>query len=269
MIIDSRYEVLESLGTGVWATVYKVRDIRTDKQYALKYFQQISATELYEKFTPEDMHHITKIEHPNLVQVIDFGNIGDHIYYICEYFEGRSLKHFTFKPNQIDLFYELIVQVCYALNALHSHGIYHKDLKPENILYRMDENGLTVKVLDFGFTKVTLQEKNRHQASSLPYIAPEIFLGEDAVKASDFYSLGVILYWLTTGSYPFSLDAISSLISGKQLHFFPKLPRELNSAIPIELAMFLHNFLRKNPEERFANAGLIIQFINNIQLKRF
>ncbi|MBN2829625.1 MAG: tetratricopeptide repeat protein, partial [Candidatus Cloacimonetes bacterium] len=269
MIIDSRYEVLESLGTGIWATVYKVRDLRTDNIYALKYFQQISATELYEKFTPEDMHHITKIEHPNLVQVIDFGNIGDRIYYICEYFKGNSLKQFPFKPNQIDLFYELVVQICYALHALHSHGIYHKDLKPENILFRLDENDLTVKVLDFGFTKITLQEKNRHQTSSLPYIAPEIFLGEQAVAGSDFYSLGVILYWLTTGSYPFSIDAISSLITGKQQHFFPKLPRELNPTIPLELEKFLLKLLSKNPDERFGNAGQIIQYINNIQLKRF
>ncbi len=269
MIIDSRYEVLESLGTGIWATVYKVKDIRTGNIYALKYFQQISANELYEKFTPEDMHHITKIEHPNLIHVKDFGNIGDRIYYICEYFEGRSLKHFPFKANQIDLFYDLIVQVCYALHALHSHGITHKDLKPENILYRVDENGIQVKLADFGFTKVTLQEKNRHLTSSLPFIAPEVFLGEQANKSSDYYSLGVILYWLTTGSYPFSIDTITSLISGKQQHFFPKSARELNSGLSLEIEKMLLKFLSKNPEERFNRAGQVIKYINSIQLKQY
>ncbi len=269
MIIDSRYEVLESLGTGIWATVYKVKDIRTGNIYALKYFQQISANELYEKFTPEDMHHITKIEHPNLIHVKDFGNIEDRIYYICEYFEGRSLKNFPFKINQIDLFYELVVQICYALHALHSHGITHKDLKPENILYRINENGLQVKVADFGFTKVTLQEKNRHLTSSLPYIAPEVFLGEQANKSSDYYSLGVILYWLTTGSYPFSIDTISSLISGKQQHFFPKSARELNPSIPLELEKMLLKFLSKNPEERFNKAGQVIKYINSTQLTQY
>ena len=76
MIIDHRYEVLESLGSGAWSNVYKVIDRRTDKVLALKLFQYISSSDLYNKFSAEEMHHITKIEHPNLVHVLDFGHVG-------------------------------------------------------------------------------------------------------------------------------------------------------------------------------------------------
>ena len=131
MIIDSRYKTLEELGSGLWATVYRIRDIRTDKIYALKLFHKLDPDSLYEKFSAEKMHHITKIKHPNLVRVIDFGNFGSHIYYLSEYYEANSLKDFRLKPANLDLLYDMIVQICYGLNAIHSQNIIHQNLKPE------------------------------------------------------------------------------------------------------------------------------------------
>ncbi|MFO7660529.1 MAG: protein kinase, partial [Candidatus Cloacimonadaceae bacterium] len=130
MIIDHRYEVLESLGSGAWSNVYKVRDKRTGKLYTLKLFQYLSSRDLYGKFSAEDMHHITKIEHPNLAHVADFGHVGDHIYTLTEYYEGSSLKNYRFKKSQIEFFYDIIVKIAYALQALHEQDILHKDLKP-------------------------------------------------------------------------------------------------------------------------------------------
>jgi len=269
MIIDSRYKVLESLGTGLWATVYKVEDIRTQKIYALKLYQQIEADELYKKFPPEAMHHITQIEHPNLVQVIDFGNVDNHIYNLSEFYEGNPLKYFRYKTANLQTLYDIIVQICYGIHALHAHNIIHKDLKPDNILYRMIGSVPEVKILDFGFTKVDLQ-KDLHQVSgALPYISPEIYLGKQAVPQSDFYSLGVTLYRLTTGTFPFSLDQISALIAGNQQHFFPKFPRELNPDIPPSLERLILRLLEKNPEDRFQDVGQIISFINRTQLKEY
>lgn len=91
MFIDHRYEVLEHLGTGAWANVYKVRDIRSGKLYSLKLFQYVSSDDLYSRFSAEEMHHITRLEHPNLSHTVDFGHVADHIYYISEYFEGKPL----------------------------------------------------------------------------------------------------------------------------------------------------------------------------------
>ena len=241
MIIDSRYEVLESIGAGLWATVYKVKDVRTDKIYALKLFHKLEADKLYEKFSAEDMHHITQIEHPNLLQVRAFGNYNKHIYYLSEFCTGHTFSSFRFKKFNLEMLYDIVVQVVYALNALHLHEMVHKDLKPENIMYEITHSKPKVKVLDYGFAKVDMQKNQQTISGSLPYIAPEIYLGKGAVPQSDYYSLGVTLYQITTGSLPFSVERISSLISGNQQNFFPEFPRELNPDIPKHLEKFILN----------------------------
>ncbi|MCK9309541.1 MAG: protein kinase, partial [Candidatus Cloacimonetes bacterium] len=131
MYIDHRYEVLESLGSGSWANVFKVRDIRTDNIYTLKLFQYLSSESLYLHFSAEEMHRITKIEHPNLNHVVDFGHVSDHIYFISEYFDGKTLANFRFTKAKVNQIYDIVVQTCYALNALHTQEILHKDLKLE------------------------------------------------------------------------------------------------------------------------------------------
>ncbi len=269
MIIDSRYEVIERMGTGLWATVYKVQDIRTGNIYALKLFQKLDSEAFYERFSAEDMHHITKIEHPNLLQVVNFGNMGKHIYYLSEFCEGRSLSSFQFKKYNTELLYDIIVQICYALNALHLQNIVHKDLKPENIMYHIERNRPIVKVLDFGFAKIDFQKSQQTISGSLPYVAPEIYLGKGAQFASDYYSLGVTLYKITTGMHPFSVEQITNLIQGNQQTFIPKFPRELNKDIPPQLEKFILTLLEKNPGDRYPDIESIINYINRIQLKKY
>ncbi len=269
MIIDSRYEVLEQLGIGVWATVYKVLDLRTNKIHALKLFQNLDAKAMYEKFSAEDMYHITQIEHPNIIPVTNFGNYGKHIYYISEFFEGKTLSNFVFKKFNLELLYDIIVQVCYALNALHLHNIIHKDLKPDNIMYTIRNNKPYVKVLDFGFSKIDVEKKQQNISGNLPYVAPEIYLGRGARIQSDFYSLGVTLYKITTGSLPYSPEKITSLIAGNHQNFFPNFPRVLNSNIPPQLEKLIMKLLEKNPDNRYKSIEEILSYINRIQLKKY
>ncbi|MCD4796194.1 MAG: protein kinase [Candidatus Cloacimonetes bacterium] len=269
MIIDSRYKVLKNLGAGMWATVYKVKDLRTNKTYALKLFQMLDAESLYEKFTAEDMHHITKLQHPNLIHVSDFGNFGKHIYCLSEYFEGKTLSNFRFKKSSIDLLYDIIIQVCYALNALHSQNIIHKDLKPDNVIYRIKDNKIHLKVMDYGFTKIDMARSNQRVGSVLPYIAPEVYLGKKAVIQSDFYSMGAILYKITTGSLPYTIEQISRIMAGDKYNIFPKFPKELNPDIPDGLEKLILKLLERNPEDRFKNIETIISYINTIQLKKY
>ena len=269
MIIDSRYEVIEELGSGVWAIVYKVNDIRTNKIHALKLFQKINATSLYEKFSPENMHHITKIQHPNLIHVSNFGNFGDHIYYLSDYYHGNSLANFKLKASNLELMYDIIVQICYGLNALHSQNIIHKDLKPANVVYTIKNNKPEVKIMDYGFTKIDVEKSQQKISSTLPYMAPEIYLDQTPVYQSDFYSLGVILYKITTGILPYTVEQISGFIAGDSYNLFPKFPRELNPDIPEELEKLTLKLLEKTPEDRFENNESIISYINQIQIKQY
>ncbi|MDD4224591.1 MAG: protein kinase [Candidatus Cloacimonetes bacterium] len=269
MFIDHRYEVLESLGTGSWANVYKVRDLRTDNTYSLKLFQYLSSKELYQHFKAADMHHITKIEHPNLSRVIDFGHVGDHIYFVGEYFDGVTLNNFRFSKARVKELYDIIVQICYALNALHTQNIMHNDLKPENILYKKTHNGIEVKLIDYGFSRLELDKDTQYVSGTLPYIAPEVYTGKGAGYASDFYSLGVIVYRLLTGSYPFTLDQINAMRSSSHQYFSPVYPSDLNPNIPLPLQNLCIELLDRNPESRFQTSEEIIQYINRSSGRRY
>ncbi len=269
MIIDHRYEVLESLGSGAWSNVYKVQDKRSGFIYTLKLFQYLSSAELYEKFSAEEMHHITKIEHPNLGHIMDFGHVGDHIYSLSEYYDGTSLRNFRYRKAQTEILYDVIVQIAYALEALHGQEILHKDLKPENVLFRIDGNKVGVMVIDYGFSKINTNPDHQEITGSLPYAAPEAFQARLLTPASDYYSLGVLLYQITTGSYPFSLAQINALVTGSQYYFIPKFPSELNPDISPALEKFILRLLEKNPENRFDSAGDVINYINRIQTKQY
>ncbi len=269
MIIDSRYKVVEELLVGLWATLYKVKDIRTNKIYSLRLFHTLDAKSLYEKFSAENMHHITKIQHPNLLHVLDFGNFGEHIYYISENFEGKTLIDFKFKSSNLEFLYDIVVQICFALNALHSQKIIHQDLKPRNVIYKIKNNKPEVKVTGYGFTKIDIAKNQQKVSGTLPYIAPEIYLGKGAVPQSDFYSLGVILYKITTGTLPYTIEQISDFMVGRQINLFPKFPRELNEEIPSGLEKLILKLLEKNPEDRFLNIENIISYINQIQFKKY
>jgi len=269
MIIDTRYKVIERLGMGAWATVYKVRDLRSQGIYALKIFHKLDSKSLYSKFSAEDMFMITQLDHPNLTKVHSFGNADEHIYYLSEYFEGETLSNFSFTNATIEDLYEIIVQICYGLAELHFREIVHKDLKPENIIFNAADNKLEVKILDFGFTKIDLQKNQQHISGTLPYIAPEVFRGHKAVPESDFFSLGVTLYRVTTGTLPYTLEQLSELISGARSGLFPKFPRELNPTIPAKLEKLILKLLSYNIEDRFSDALSIINYINRIQPHEF
>ncbi len=269
MIINSRYKVIEELSVGLLATLYKVKDIRTKKNYSLRLFHTLDAKSLYEKFSAENMHHITKIQHPNLIHVLDFGNFGKNIYYLSEYFEGKTLIDFKFKSSNLEFLCDIIVQICYALNALHSQQIIHQDLKPRNVIYKIKNNRPEVKVTGYGFTKIDVVKNQQKVSGTLPYIAPEICLGKGAIPQSDFYSLGVILYKITTGTLPYTIEQISDFMVGRQINLFPKFPRELNKEIPSGLEKLILKLLEKNPEDRFLNIENIISYINQIQFKNY
>ncbi len=265
MIIDHRYEVIESFGSGAWSNVYKVKDIRSNNLFTIKLFQYLSSADFYSRMRAEDMHHITKISHPNLSKIVDFGHVGDHIYTLAEYYDGISLANFKFRKSQLRLLYDIIIQITYALDELHEQDIIHKDLKPENVLYKIEKNKVELKVIDFGFNKTDSINNPQSITGSLPYIAPEVFSNGTYSRKSDYYSLGVLLYRITTGSLPFTVEQVNSLTTGMQQYFIPKFPSELNPDIPPALEKFILRCLERHPDNRFDSADDIINYVNRIQ----
>ncbi|MCK4979308.1 MAG: protein kinase, partial [Candidatus Delongbacteria bacterium] len=192
-----------------------------------------------------------------------------HIYYLCEYYEGKTLSNFRYRKTNEELFYDIIVQICYALSALHSQNIIHRDLKPNNVVYKIKKNQPIVKLMDYGFTKIDIERTNQQVSNVLAYVAPEMYIGNEAVAQSDFYSLGVMLYQITTGTLPYTIEQLTTILAGNEFNLFPKFPTELNPDIPGDLEKIILKLLEKDPKDRFEDAESIIQQINQIQPKKY
>ena len=259
MIIDSRYKTIETLYSGEWSIVHKVKDIRSKKIYALKIFKQVNATDFYKRFSPDDMYHMCKIEHPNIIKVYDFGSFENQIYLISEYFEARSLKEF--RLLDINTFYKLIIQICLGLDVLHSQGIIHKNLRNENIVFKSDKNSFIVKIIECSFSSLS-SLRSHSNIDFIPYIAPELYRRGKASEASDLYSLGVILYHIATQNFPFSIEQIKNIENFE--NSFPTPPNLLNTFVDENLNEIILTLLQKNPTERFKSVSHLLEHIRTI-----
>ena len=275
MLIDSKYNVLEKLGSGNLGTVYKVENVRTGKLYRLKEFQKISAEIICSKFSPHEMHFISRLEHPNLVRVLNFGFNDKNLYCLSEFYEGKTLNNYSFRPVNINALYDIIVQCLYALDALHAKNIFHKDLKPTNILYIESgdyANLHRIKLIDYGFNKIDSDRTQQSTNEALSYIAPELLSSlkdknKDSLNLSpqgDYYSLGVTLYRLTTGILPFSNEQIASIMSGSKNIFSPKFVCENNPFVPELLGKFIMQLIERDPKARFHNVQEAIEYVNKM-----
>jgi len=177
------------------------------------------------------MREITKISHPNLIKIYDYGIYQNNLYLLSEFFKSKGLPNFHLTNKNKQDFFELITQVCYALNHLHTHHIIHKDLKLENVLYQKSSNKINVKVCDYGFNKIISQTEAYPESEvvSLPYIAPELLQGSSFSPKSDFYALGVIMYYLSVGTFPFSREEIKLMSEKKIPNIIPKFPTKIKS----------------------------------------
>lgn len=263
--IGLHFNILEKIGEGSFGTVYRVEDSRTKENFAIKVFDKVPLAEIKESLSPEMIYKIASLSHENLIRVYDYGTYNDHLYALLEYFEGESLKNFRLGYENRDEFLQIIVQTCYALQYLHENNLLHMDLKLENILYTRTDEGIKVKVCDFGFTKVVSQptdESASWRIATLPYLAPEALRNSNFSPQSDFYSLGIILYYLAVGAFPFSKDEISLMIEKKIPNIMPQFPSKVNPAVSQSIEELIFKLIEFNPILRFQTAEEIIQFIN-------
>ena len=209
-LVKERYEILEILGEGGMAFVYKARDMQLERFVAIKTLKPnyVNQETFVDRFKRE-AKTAANLNHPNIVQIFDWG-IEDEPYFVMEYIEGNTLTSIIAKNRTISLSDILFIgaQVSSGLHAAHQKGLVHRDIKPGNIMITPDGK---VKVTDFGIVSLQNEESDITKTGSIlgtaSYISPEQAQGKPVSIESDLYSLGTVLYELITGKAPFSGDS--------------------------------------------------------------
>lgn len=264
-VIDGRYRVLERLGKGGMGLVYKVEHMRMGKLAAMKVLHRELAAEreVVKRFRRE-AEAVSRLTHPNTVQVFDFGMADGALYLIMEYVRGADLGALLRDegPMPVPRALELFAQIASALTEAHALGIVHRDLKPENVIItRPGVGNEHAKVLDFGLAKLDEREEQnevtaRGSIVGTPYyMSPEQIRGEPIDQRSDLYSLGAMLYRVTTGEPPFRAPTPVGVLT-RHLTDVLRLPSEARPdlAIPPGLDELIGRAMSKNANDRYASA---------------
>lgn len=258
--LDGRYEILEVIGVGGMAVVYKAYDNIDDRTVAVKILKdEFLASEEFRRRFKNESKAIAVLSHPNIVKVYDV-SYGDKLQYIVmEYVEGITLKEYIEQQGAISWkeTVHFTTQILRALQHAHDKGIVHRDIKPQNIM--LLENG-TIKVTDFGIARFSRSETRTMTDTaigSVHYISPEQARGDITDDKSDLYSVGVVMYEMLTGQLPFQSDNSVS-VAIMQLQTDPVKPREINSSIPEGLEQITMRAMQKSPRDRYQTAAEMI-----------
>lgn len=250
-LVAERYEIIEKIGIGGMANVYKAQDIKLSRTVAVKV--------LKEEFS-EDMTFVNKfrteaqsaagLEHPNIVNVYDVGSENGFYYIVMEYVEGITLKDYIKKKGHLSYkeALSITIQVGRGLQAAHEKNIIHRDVKPQNIIISTDGK---VKVTDFGIARAaTSNTIHSDVMGSVHYASPEQARNGYVSNRSDIYSLGIVMYEMVTGKVPFDGDStVQIAIQHLQDEMVP--PSEYVSDLPISLEKIIVKCTQKSPDRRY------------------
>lgn len=255
-ILDERYEIIELIGSGGMANVYKALCHRLNRYDAVKIMRDETAanTELRHRFRAESQA-VAMLSHPNIVSVYDVSHSDDVEYIVMELIDGITLKQYLQKKSVLDPseVLDFTIQTAKALEHAHSKGIIHRDIKPQNIMLLKD--GM-IKVADFGIASLenTIEENNGETVGSVHYIAPEQARGEAPDARSDIYSLGIVMYEMLTGKLPYVGNSDVE-VAVKHMNTDPVTPRDIVPSIPEELERICLKAMNSNIDERYQSAS--------------
>ena len=273
-IIKERYEIVEILGEGGMAFVYKAKDKQLQRNVAIKTLKPnyVNQEKFVDRFRRE-AQTAANLNHPNIVQIFDWG-IEDEPYFVMEYIEGNTLTSIITGNKTVGLNDILYIgsQVANGLKEAHKHGLVHRDIKPGNIMITPDGK---VKVTDFGIVSLQNEESDITKTGAVlgtaSYISPEQAQGKPVSFESDLYSLGTVLYELIVGKPPFTGDSPIATAT-KHLTERPEKLSNYRKDIPKALENAILKLLEKRPSDRFKSAedlrALLLQQRKQIQINQ-
>ena len=258
-MLDNRYEILERIGTGGMAIVYKAKCHRLNRLVAIKILKSdLAQNEEFRRRFNAESQAVAQLSHPNIVSVYDVSRGGDMEYIVMELIDGITLKQYMEKRGQLNWRESLhfITQIMRGLSHAHSRGIIHRDIKPQNIMVLRDGS---VKVADFGIACLadSAQTLTQEALGSVHYISPEQARGDRPDARSDIYSSGVVLYEMLTGRQPFEGESAVS-VAIQHLSSIPLAPREINPDIPEQLELICMKAMAPDLEHRYQSADAMI-----------
>lgn len=259
--LDNRYEILELIGVGGMANVYKARDARENRIVAVKILrEEYRENEEFLRRFKNESKAIAILNHPNIVKVYDVIFTPQMQSIVMEYIDGVSLKEYIDEQGLMkwkEAVY-FTVQILRGLQHAHDRGIVHRDIKPQNIMLLYDG---TIKITDFGiarFARAETKTLTDRAIGSVHYISPEQARGEVTTEKADIYSVGVLLFEMLTGKLPFEADSPVS-VAIKQIQSIPKRPREINPDVPEALEAITIRAMQKEVTTRYQSAAEMLR----------
>lgn len=254
-IVGDRYEILEKIGVGGMAEVFKGKDHKLNRYVAVKVLkEEFRENDAFVKKFKEEAQAAARLAHPNIVNVYDVGDENGIYYIVMELVEGITLKNYIERKGSLTIkeATSIAIQVCAGLEVAHNNHIVHRDIKPQNIIISREGK---VKVTDFGIAKATTSQTTTANAmGSVHYASPEQARGGYVDHRSDIYSLGIVLYEMVTGRVPFDGEtAVTVAVKHLQEEMVP--PSVYCKNIPYSLEQIIKKCTEKSPDRRYQDIG--------------
>ncbi len=256
-VIANRYEVVQHIGQGGMADVFRAVDTILNREVAIKILRADQSTDVVSILRFErEAQAATALAHPNIVEIYDVGDYKGHHYIVMEYVRGQTLKQVIRERGPLlnEEAVDIMKQLTSAVSEAHNRGIIHRDIKPQNVIVKADGS---VKILDFGIAmaKGSMQLTQANNVmGSVHYLAPELARGEQASPQSDIYALGIVLYEMLAGDVPFKADQAVQVALRHMRETVPSV-RTVNPTVPQSIENIIARATAKNPADRYKNCA--------------